>query len=115
MILDKNTESKSITKGENQKNPEHLDIDRREIKKSDLIKIKKHDAYKSPVTPDEFQNNTKKNGNTIKFGQFHKFWRTYLFVNHIRQTKVSSIPSCGKLQERAGVQCCWQSGDPKKV
>ena len=73
MILDKNTESKSITKGENQKNPEHLDIDRREIKKSDLIKIKKHDAYKSPVTPDEFQNNTKKNGNTIKFGQFHKY------------------------------------------
>ena len=49
-----------------------------------------------------------------KFGQFHKFWRTYLFVNYIRQTKVSSIPSCGKQQEQAGVQCCWQSGDPKK-
>ena len=49
-----------------------------------------------------------------KFGQFHKFWRTYLFVNYIRQAKVSPIQSCGKQQERAGVQCCWQSGDPKK-
>ena len=48
-----------------------------------------------------------------KFGQFHTFWRTYLFVRCIRQTKVSSIPSCGKQQERAGVQCCWQRGDPK--
>ena len=43
-----------------------------------------------------------------KFGQFHTFWRTYLFVKYIRQTKVSSIPSCGKQQERAGVQCCWR-------
>ena len=49
-----------------------------------------------------------------KFGQFHTFWRTFLFVKYIRQTKVSSIPSCGKQQERAGVQCCWQRGDPKK-
>ena len=38
---------------------------------------------------------------------------TYLFVNYIRQTKVSSIPSCGKQQERASVQCCWQGGDPE--
>ena len=25
-----------------------------------------------------------------KFGQFHTFWTTYLFVKYIRQTKVSS-------------------------
>ena len=25
-----------------------------------------------------------------KFGQFHTFWTTYLFVKDIRQTKVSS-------------------------
>ena len=37
------------------------------------------------------------------FGQFHTFWRTYLFVKYIRQTKVSSIPSCGKQQEQEGV------------
>ena len=49
-----------------------------------------------------------------KFGQFHTFWRTFLFVKYIRQTKVSSIPSCGKEQERAGVQCCWQRDDQKK-
>ena len=49
-----------------------------------------------------------------KFGQFHTFWRTYLFVKYIRQTKVSSIPSCRKQQEWAGVPCCWQRGDPKK-
>ena len=49
-----------------------------------------------------------------KFGQFRTFWRTILFVKYIRQTKVSSIPSCGKQQERAGVHCCWQRGDPKK-
>ena len=73
MILDKNTKSKSITEEENQKNPEQLDTDRPEIKKSDLIKIKKHGAYKSPITPNEFQNNTKKDGNTIKFGQLHKY------------------------------------------
>ena len=42
------------------------------------------------------------------------FLEDILFVNYIRQTKVSSIPSYGKQQERAGVQCCWQSGDPKK-
>ena len=41
-----------------------------------------------------------------KFGNFHTFWRTYfLFVKYIRQTKVSSIPSCRKEQERAGGQC----------
>ena len=49
-----------------------------------------------------------------KFGQIHTFWRTYWFLKYIRQTKVSSIPSCGKQQERAGVQCCWQRGDSKK-
>ena len=38
-----------------------------------------------------------------KFDQFHTFWRTYLFVKYIRQTKVSSIPSCGKQQEQEGV------------
>ena len=49
-----------------------------------------------------------------KFCQFHTSWGTYLFVKYVRQTKVSSIPSCGKQQEREGVQCCWQHGDPKK-
>ena len=49
-----------------------------------------------------------------KFGQFHTFWRTYLFVKNISQTKVSPIPACGKQQERAGAQCCWQCGDPKQ-
>ena len=47
-------------------------------------------------------------------GHLHTFWRNYLFVKYIIQTKVSSIPSCGKQQERAGVRCCWQRGDPKK-
>ena len=49
-----------------------------------------------------------------KFGQFHTFWRTFLFVKYIRQTRVSSIPYCDKQQEREGVQCCWHRGDPKK-
>ena len=50
-----------------------------------------------------------------KFGQCHTFWRTYLFVKYNKQTKVSSIPSCGKQQEKASVQCCWQCGDWKRV
>ena len=50
-----------------------------------------------------------------RFGHFDTFWRTSLFVKYIRQTKVSSIPPCGKQQERASVQCGWQHGDPKRV
>jgi len=42
-------------------------------------------------------------------------FRDFLFVNYIRQTKVSSIPSCGMEQERVGVWCCWQRGDQKKA
>ena len=51
-----------------------------------------------------------------QFGNFHTFWRTYLFVKYIRQNKVSSILYCGNSKsERVFIeQCCWQCGDPKK-
>ena len=57
-----------------------------------------------------------------KFGRFHTSLMTCLLVEDPRRIFTSSCflwsgsssLSFGKQQERAGVQCCWQRGDPKK-